>query len=130
MNRILIVDDMMMVEFCCFVLAGIEGAETLRACDEFEGLELARRYGYEIDLLLADVHLACGRLRGLQLAERVCLGRPRVNVLLMSQFRDDEALLRPGWQFITKPFKPWGLLEKVQLALGQHCDKADIVKRT
>jgi CheY-like chemotaxis protein len=126
-STILVVDDIMVVEFCCFVLAGMDGTNILSASEEFEALELARSYRGKIDVLLADIHLTSGALCGLQLAERLARARPGVDILLMSESSSDEVLLRPGWHFITKPFPPGSLVQKVQLALGRPRRKANML---
>ena len=59
-------------------------------------------------------------MNGRELAERLVTARPKMKVLLMSGYTDDE-VVRHGvsgtWAFIQKPFLPTELVAKVHAVL-------------
>jgi nitrogen-specific signal transduction histidine kinase/ActR/RegA family two-component response regulator len=84
-----------------------------------QALEVARGHAGAIDLLLTDVVMPGGS--GPDLAAAFLLDRPGVPVLFMSGYTDDaivhHGVLRPGTQFIQKPFTPTRLVKRVQEAM-------------
>ena len=82
---------------------------------------LARADG-PVDLVLTDVVMPI--LNGRELAERLASERPRLRVLFMSGYTDDDVirrgLLDPGAPFLQKPFMPADLARKVREVLDSR----------
>jgi PAS domain S-box-containing protein len=82
------------------------GYRVLVARNGVEALEMARRYGDYIDLLLTDVVMP--QMNGAELAQRLSHMRPGLRVLFVSGYTDD-AVIRHGvlearTAFLQKPF--------------------------
>lgn len=76
-------------------------------------LELARRHGEPIALLVSDVTMP--GMEGSELARRLAATRPGLRVLLLSGYsQDDPALLDSGVDLLQKPFRPSALVAKVR----------------
>lgn len=94
------------------VLEADSAAEALKVSDTFEGT---------IDLVIADHSLKT--MSGREVAEQIRQARPGVKVLHVSGYPvetlDQERGLIPGAGFLSKPFLPHVLLEKVRQMLGQ-----------
>jgi two-component system cell cycle sensor histidine kinase/response regulator CckA len=95
------------------------GYTVLEGRDGAEALEIARRHGREIDLVVMDVVMPnlSGHAAAQQLGE-ILQGVP---VVFMSGYTDDEMLRRgvltSQTLFLQKPFTPWLLLETVRRTL-------------
>ncbi len=91
------------------------GYPVLEAADGDEGLEVARRHGGTIEVLLTD--LVMQRMGGLELAERLRAERPDIAVVVMSGHALDGAtsarIAALGADFLPKPFKPLDLLHRI-----------------
>jgi CheY-like chemotaxis protein len=92
---------------------------TVYAADDGEaGLELARRKGVEVDLVLTDVVMP--RMNGIELARRLREEMPYIKVLLISGHTKDrklimeEALKNPNCSFLQKPFAPEELARMIR----------------
>jgi two-component system cell cycle sensor histidine kinase/response regulator CckA len=85
------------------VLAGASGPEALA---------LAGRHGEPIALLISDVVMP--GMDGPELARRLAAIRPRLQVLLLSGYGPDDALLDSGIHFLQKPFRPSVLVATVR----------------
>jgi DNA-binding NtrC family response regulator len=120
MATILVVDDdRVILELCSWALVKVGGMDTLQAGGGDEAIDVARRHGGAIDLLLSDVVMP-GGINGVRLAEILVVSRPAMKVLLMSGSSNDGIAAHPDWQFIWKPFQPVGLVSKIQETLGQR----------
>jgi len=95
------------------------GYTVLEAPDAEVALRVARGLGKTIDLLLTDVVMP--GLSGKQLADILAAERPGLRVLFMSGYDDDvlspHGVLRPGVQYLQKPFSPDVLAQKVREVL-------------
>ena len=93
-----------------------EGCRVLEAADGEAALRLAREHPGPIHLLLTDVVMP--GLTGPELAERLVSIRPRIKVVYMSGSLVLEAaqaeFLKPGEDFIQKPFSPDDLVRKAR----------------
>ena len=82
------------------------GYAVLAAGDGLEALQIGQDYDGPIHLLLADVVLP--HMRGIELAGRLLLRRPKMRVLYMSAYTDgaiaQQGVLPPGVFFLAKPF--------------------------
>ncbi|HUQ45709.1 MAG TPA: ATP-binding protein [Gemmatimonadaceae bacterium] len=95
------------------------GYTVLEASTGTEALEVARRPGVAIHLLLTD--LVMPELNGRELAERFRELHPQAGTAFMSGYTEEaiqrRSVFRAGVVFIQKPFTPQRLLTKVREAL-------------
>jgi two-component system cell cycle sensor histidine kinase/response regulator CckA len=93
------------------------GHEVLAATGPAEALDLCRRHGGDIDLLLTDVRMPGGT--GTELAHQLAELRPGLSVLFMSGLYDArDGELDSGARVVAKPFTPASLAEAVEDALS------------
>jgi CheY-like chemotaxis protein len=92
-----------------------EGYSVLLASDGQEAVEIATRTASPIHLLLTDVVLP--RLSGRAAADRIRGIHPRIKILYMSGYTDDQVtrhgVLEPGIVLLQKPFTPADLIRRV-----------------
>jgi two-component system, cell cycle sensor histidine kinase and response regulator CckA len=93
------------------------GYNVLTAPDAQELVSLLNGYSEKIDLLLTDVVMP--GLSGQELAHLARARWPKIRVLYMSGYSDDEleSLLRDS-AFLQKPFTPSELMAKVKELIG------------
>ena len=103
------------------VLQG-QGYEVIEARHGEEAIELSQRHDGRIDVLVTDVVMT--GMSGRQLADLLCQSRPRLKILFMSGYPGDavvrHGLLRPGNEFIQKPFMPESLASKLRELLDRQ----------
>ena len=120
--RLLVVDDDPVIVELLRINFEIEGFEVLSASDGREGLERAR--AERPDLVLSDIMMP--RLDGLQLlselrADPVTAGLPVVLLSAKAQNAEVERGLALGAaDYVTKPFDPLELLDRVNAVLDNH----------
>ena len=89
------------------------------AGDPLDAIEIARRLGGRIDLLLTDVIMP--RMGGRDLAHALCAEFPALRVLYTSGYTADamgrQGELDPGVHFLPKPYVPSVLAKKVREVL-------------
>lgn len=99
-----------------------QGYAILEAENGAEALELLGRTATPVDLVLTDVVMPI--LNGRELGERLGMERPKLRVLFMSGYTDDDVvrrgLLRPGSPFLQKPFVAADLSRKVRELLDRR----------
>jgi two-component system, cell cycle sensor histidine kinase and response regulator CckA len=102
-----------------------EEYQVLEAADGEQALEVIEAAS-RVDLVLTDV--AIPALNGRQIADRLKLLRPRLPVLFMSGYTDDEmvrrGLIEPNHPFLSKPFTPEVLGAKVRQLIDQTSARA------
>ena len=108
---VLVVDDNGYVRACVKATLESEGFRTLEAEDGELGLELVRKFGSDIDLVVSDIKMP--KLDGIQLANSVRAEFPTVPIILISGYTDAALGNQPGVEFIPKPFLPSTLLNIV-----------------
>ena len=94
------------------------GYTVLSAADGGEALEIARKQGSDIDLVITDVIMP--GLSGTDLAARLRDERPGLPVLFMSGYPDharNSSSEIPAERLLQKPFTPAQLAQRVQTAL-------------
>jgi DNA-binding response OmpR family regulator len=100
-----------------------DGYAVLLAGDGLEAVRVATRSSAPIHLLLTDVVLP--RLHGRAAAYRIRTVHPRIRVLYMSGYPDDEisrhGVLEPGIALLQKPFTP----DELRRRVGEMLDGAD-----
>ncbi len=125
-GTILVVEDEPSVrELVARALRGA-GYSVLEAADGEQGLEIARRAGGAIDLVIADVVMP--RLGGPQLHARLEALSPGIPVLFISGYAN-QALpdpARAASELILKPFTPAALLERVRAVLDAPAPVRDV----
>lgn len=126
-TTILVVDDDASVLRVASKVLVRAGYHVLEANGGAEALELAAGRDGDLDLLLTDVVMPgmSGRELGQELAARY----PRVRVLYMSAYTEDEVILQgvrvAEVDFIAKPFTVQGLRDKVEEVLASGARQAD-----
>ena len=95
------------------------GYRVLEAHTPEEAIELARQHAQTLALLLTDIVMP--QVSGFDLAREIQRSCPRVKVLYMSGYTDNQVsrnwVLDPGTPFIQKPFTAAALTQKVREAL-------------
>jgi GAF domain-containing protein/CheY-like chemotaxis protein len=93
------------------------GYDVLEAGRPDDAMRIADRHSRAIDLLLTDVVMP--DRSGPALAQELTALQPRMRVLYMSGYADDDRvrLIRPGTAFLAKPFTPDSLLAKIREVL-------------
>ena len=89
-----------------------EGFRTLEAEDGELGLELVRRIGSDLALVISDIEMP--RLDGIQLAHLVRAEFPEIPIILISGYADAVLQTLPKVEFIPKPFLSSTLLNVVR----------------
>jgi len=114
---ILLVDDEASVRrFVHTALLEFGYEDILDAGDAERAVDIVEKIGKPIHLLLSDIMLG-GGATGIDLAKTVTDSRPATKVILMSGYPNQPIELKPGWQFIPKPFVPSQLLTMVHRIL-------------
>lgn len=114
-KQILIAEDEPLVRGLLRSFLKLWGYRTLVAHDGQEALEVAAKHPEEIHLLLSDVTMP--RMDGQQLAKELTKRRPELKVILISGYSHFQIVLRRGWEFIQKPFKPADMKETIERVL-------------
>jgi len=109
---VLVVDDDTSVRAYVKAALKSEGFRTLEAEDGELGLELVRKIGSDIDLVISDIKMP--KLDGIQLANLVHAEFPIIPIILVSGYVDVALENQPGVEFIPKPFLPSTLLNIVR----------------
>jgi len=119
---VLVIDDDPVILELLRINFEIEGFEVISACDGQEGLDRAGRD--HPDVILSDIMMP--RLDGLQLLTRL-KGNPataKVPVVLLSakaqRAEVDRGLALGADDYVTKPFDPLELLDRVNAALEKR----------
>jgi two-component system cell cycle sensor histidine kinase/response regulator CckA len=114
MEIVLVVDDEDDIRAVVGAMLKAQGYTVLDTSDPQQALRLATQQ--PVHLLLTDVVMPL--MRGTELAQRLQSVSPWTKVLLMSAYKVAE-VTASGQPFITKPFTPEALVEKVRQVLAQ-----------
>jgi len=109
---VLVVDDNGSVRAYVKATLESEGFRTLEAEDGELGLELIRKIGSNIDLVISDIQMP--KLNGIQLANSVRAEFPTIPIIFISGYADVALENQPGVEFIPKPFLSSTLLNIVR----------------
>lgn len=116
---ILLVEDEAGIRRLFQELLASYGYKVLTAQDGEAGVTVGGSYSGPIDLLVTDVVMP--NLSGVEMAQRLLSKYPRLKVLYMSGHTDESivqhGVLEPGVAFLSKPFKPQVLVDRVQQIL-------------
>jgi PAS domain S-box-containing protein len=120
-ETILVVDDEPGIRNLIAKILRREHYQVLEAGTAAEAVVVAAEHGTAIQLLLTDVMLP--DRNGRQLAEKLVQAQPKLKVMYISGFTDDESVLAgafpPGARFLQKPFTLGALLGTVRETLDQ-----------
>jgi len=121
-ETVLLVEDDPSVRELAHRLLTQQGYMVLQASNGEEGLRVAQNHaGEKIHLLLTDVVMP--QMGGKELAEKLKLSRPDIEVLYTSGYTDNSivhhGVLESGTHFLQKPFSPKTLSHKVREVLDQ-----------
>ncbi|MBK8596216.1 MAG: response regulator [Holophagales bacterium] len=118
-GTILLAEDEPALRMLVQEVLGRAGYRVLAAEDGEEGLAVSRSHAGAVDLLVTDIVMP--NLGGRELAARLLLERPGVQVLFMSGYpndgRDLGELAGATGDFLRKPFSLKELVERVRMAL-------------
>jgi len=126
MYTVLLVDDEpCILHLCSGVLARTGRLHILQASSGGEAINTASKHDGTIELLLSDIMMP-GGISGVDLADCLTASRPEIRVLLMSGSCPEPLVMKPGWRFLAKPFRPSDLLGRVEAILpaGSAVDAA------
>lgn len=120
-ETILLVEDEEKIRRAAVEVLNILGYQVYEASDGWHALEFVQQFNKKIDLLLTDVVMP--RMNGKDLAEKVKMLHPEINVLFMSGYNDEiidqHGVLESGVNFLNKPFSPTTLAQKIREVIGQ-----------
>ena len=115
-ETVLVVDDEPVVRTTMVRALAEAGYQVLEAEDGPTALAVARNHSGPVHVLVSD--LAMPGMRGRELARTLAGLVPALRVLFVSGFADDEVerlgLLEAGRPFLSKPFAPEQLVERVR----------------
>lgn len=119
-GTVLVVDDEPMVRVVMTAVLAAAGFEVLEAGDGREGLRVFREHGVEIRAVFLD--LSMPRMNGEEAFAEMRRSNPSIPVVLLSGLNERDSVDRfpddgPAG-FLSKPFKPAALLEKVREVLA------------
>ncbi len=99
-KTVLIVDDDSAVRMYLKAVLESEGFHTIEAEDGVQALELIRKLGTDVDLLISDIRMP--QMDGVTLGCSVRAEFPEIPIVLTSGYTAD--CRNPGFEFIPKPF--------------------------
>jgi two-component system cell cycle sensor histidine kinase/response regulator CckA len=115
-ETVLLVDDEEMVRSASCEMLELFGYQVIEARDGFEALEICEECDDPIALALVDIEM--DRMDGPTLAKKIRERWPDIKILFMSGLTEDvvhdEGILPPGERFISKPYDPDNLAERVR----------------
>ena len=121
-ETVLLVEDETVVRQLVAEILEMNGYTVLQAGDGPSALELVRRHGGTIELLITDVVMP--GMSGPEVAQAVTSRRPGTDVLYMSGYTDSaighHGVLEPDVAFLQKPFSADDLTRKVRSLLDER----------
>ena len=114
----LVVDDEPSVRNFIIAVLQDDGFWTLEAENGVHALELIRKLGAAVDLLVSDIRMP--RMDGITLACSVRAEFPAIPLILVSGYAEIEEAKLPnsGFEFVQLPFHPVTLLSAVKKVMG------------
>jgi CheY-like chemotaxis protein len=103
-----------------------EGYEVLACGHPAEGIEVSKRLGRQIDLLLTDVVMP--GMNGREMADRIHTILPQLRVVFMSGYTEhaltQNGQVDPEVEYLQKPFTLQALTQKLDKVLGNLDNQA------
>jgi len=119
-HTILVVDDEVPLRQAVAFILGQRGYTVLEAADGYQAIEMVKKHGREVEVVLLDVMMP--RLDGLGTLKALREIRPELQVIATSGVNHDsrvEALRRLGVQhFLLKPYRNQELLEALETCIA------------
>ena len=114
----LVVDDEPSVRNFITSVLRSDGFQTLEAENGFHALELMRKLGGSVDLLVSDIQMP--KMDGITLANSVRAEFPTIPLVLVSGYAEVEPAKLPAGscEFVQKPFPPATLLRTVKKVMA------------
>ena len=114
----LVVDDEPSVRNFIIAVLQNDGFQTIEAENGVQALELIRKLGTGVDLLVSDIRMP--RMDGITLACSVRAEFPAIPLILVSGYAEIEQAKLPnsGFEFVQLPFHPVTLLSAVKKVMG------------
>lgn len=126
-ETILLVEDEDAVRILTRRILVSYGYTVLEAAEGDQAVRMASDYDGPINLLITDVVMP--GLGGRAVSEQISALYPGILVLFLSGYTDDAVIrhgvLREGMNFLSKPFSPFALAEKVRRILDKRSDNGD-----
>jgi CheY-like chemotaxis protein len=120
-GRILVVDDERIVRDLARILLEREGFQVLTADDGEQALDIYRREGDAIDLVLLDYSMP--RMNGVQTLKELAHLDPDVCAIFCSGYHTDhevnQMLAAGGRAFVPKPYQPRDLVQAIRQVLAR-----------
>ena len=120
-ETVLVVEDDLLVRELTTDTLSLLGYRVLNAANGQKALDLVEEYQQEIHLLLTDIVMP--KMNGRVLAERLIQLRPGMKVIFVSGYTDDTMIHHDMFDsevaFLTKPFSPVQLMQKVREILDR-----------
>lgn len=118
---ILIVDDDKVIRLSLSMLLKRAGYETLTASDAAEALEAVRRHPFRLIVMDMNYSRNTSGEEGLELLRKVKIFQPEVPVILITAWGSIplavEGMKAGAFDFITKPWNNYFLLQRIETAL-------------
>jgi CheY-like chemotaxis protein len=119
-HTILVVDDEVPLRQAVAFILGQRGYNVLEAADGYQAIEMVKKHGLEVEVVLLDVMMP--RLDGLGTLKALREIRPELQVIATSGVNHDsrvEALRRMGVQFfLLKPYRNHELLDALESCIA------------
>ena len=114
----LVVDDEPSVRNFIIAVLQSDGFQTIEAQNGVQALELLRKHGTDVDLLVSDIKMPL--MDGITLARSVRAEFRAVPLILVSGYAEIEQAKVPdsGFEFVQLPFHPAILLAAVKKVMG------------
>jgi PAS domain S-box-containing protein len=124
-ETILLIEDEPLVRDLALEVLSSRSYRVLTARDGEEALSIAKNHPSEIHLTVTDVVLPA--MSGKEVARRLRETRPRLKVLFMSGYAEEQVVHRGIVEehvaFLAKPFTPAALSEKVRMVLEDGVER-------
>ncbi|MFC2062297.1 response regulator, partial [Elusimicrobiota bacterium] len=116
-GTILVVEDDRKVLSSINRILVVYGYTVIEASSGDAALKISKKYPDDIHMVITDIIMP-GKLSGSQLAEQLIKQRPKIKVLYISGYTENDIVHRgqldPGLSFLQKPFTPKGLAAKIK----------------
>jgi signal transduction histidine kinase/CheY-like chemotaxis protein len=124
-ETVLVVEDETVVRDLAAATLREKGYTVVEAGNGEEGLRMARQHNGKIDLVLTDVVMPV--MGGKEMADNLQRTYPKVKILYTSGYSEEvighHGLLRPGIEFVQKPYLAVTLARRVREVLGGYAPK-------